>query len=407
MPPTSANGTSLPSSAASSSRAARGRAQPPQVVAGQERRGAVRAAAGHPARDRDALVDVDRHPEVEAVVLGEQPGGADRDVRPVQRYVVQADPLVAGDGDRHVVGGRDGDPVVQADRLVDRRERVEPVLARRSHPEREVDLGRRAHRDAHRFSPSVERLQALGDQRELLDADRLAAGHRVDAGVRQGRLGRLGGAGQLLEGGAERLAALGERGVDDPEDVLAGGVDGRRVAVRPGHQPGVDVGHRPEHVAADRPGPSDVREPGGLDRGHAVGARPGGSGQPVGDLGLHHDQAVPQRGQQPHQVQEDRHGDVVGQVGDQRGGRRPRDLGDPQGVGLDDLAARGLVGGVGRDGAGQRGGQHRVELDGDHPGDPLEEREGQRAEARARPRGPRRRPRPRRRARSGARCSGR
>ena len=81
---------------------------------------------------------------------------------------------------------------------------------------------------------------------------------------------------------------------------------------------------------------------------------PGRRGQPVGDLGLHHHQAVPQRRQQRHQVQQHRHGDVVGQVRDQRGGRRARDVGDPQRVGLDHLEAVRLVRGVRRDGGGQR-----------------------------------------------------
>ena len=60
----------------------------------------------------------------------------------------------------------------------------------------------------------------------------------------------------------------------------------------PGDQAGVDVGGRPEDVAADRAGPPYLGVPGGLHRRDAVGPGARRGGEPVGDLGLHHHQAV-------------------------------------------------------------------------------------------------------------------
>ena len=57
---------------------------------------------------------------------------------------------------------------------------------------------------------------------------------------------------------------------------------------------------------------------------------------------LHHHQPVTKGRQQCEQVQQHRHGDVVGEVRDQRGWRRPRQLGDSHRVGLDDLEPVGL-----------------------------------------------------------------
>ena len=90
-------------------------------------------------------------------------------------------------------------------------------------------------------------------------------------------------------------------------------------------QAGVHVRHRPEHRPRRPRRPGGRRVPGRLDRRHAVGAGAGRGGQPLRHLGLHHDQPVPQRGQQLQQVQHHRHGDVVRQVGDQRGRRRAGD----------------------------------------------------------------------------------
>ena len=103
------------------------------------------------------------------------------------------------------------------------------------------------------------------------------------------------------------------------------GGGGRRTrATRPESTLGSGQNTRRPDVA----GPADLAVPGGLDRGHAVGRAAGRRGQPVGHLGLHQDQRPVQRGQQLQQVQQHRDGDVVGQVGDQRGRRRPGQLGD-------------------------------------------------------------------------------
>ena len=63
--------------------------------------------------------------------------------------------------------------------------------------------------------------EGLRDPREVADVEPLAARLRVHPGRHQ-RGGRgLGRAGQAGERRAEHLAALGERGVDDREDLLA------------------------------------------------------------------------------------------------------------------------------------------------------------------------------------------
>ena len=117
---------------------------------------------------------------------------------------------------------------------------------------------------------------------------------------------------------------------------------------------------------------------------HAVGLGPGRRGQPVGDLGLHHHQPALEGGQQREHVEQHRHRDVVGQVGDQRGRRRPGD-------GLDRAWRRPARPRSGRPGpgrgsaivSGSSAGQRLVDLDGHDPTGDLEQRQGQRPEARA------------------------
>ena len=70
----------------------------PQRVAGDQGGRRVGAAAGHPARDRDALVQVQVHAGLEPGALGEQDGGARRQVGGVGRHAVGADVAVAADG---------------------------------------------------------------------------------------------------------------------------------------------------------------------------------------------------------------------------------------------------------------------------------------------------------------------
>ncbi len=170
----------------------------------------------------------------------------------------------------------------------------------------------------------MERRQRLGDLHELAHGQRLAAGQRLDAGALQGSSGTLGRPGQLAQRTPQRLASLGERRIDHREDLLAGRGRGRRVAAGPGHEPRVHVGRRPEDVAANRPRTAYVGEPGRLHRRDAVDLGAGAGRQPVGDLGLHHHQSALERGQQGEQVEQHGHGDVVGEVGDQRGRRRRR-----------------------------------------------------------------------------------
>ena len=87
-------------------------------------------------------------------------------------------------------------------------------------------------------------------------------------------------------------------------------------------------------------------------------------------------------GQQGQQVQQHRHGDVVGQVGDQGGRGRAGHGVDAHRVGEDDLAVRRLVRGVRRDRVREQSGEDRVDLDRhDAPGD-REQGQGQRAQAR-------------------------
>ena len=279
---------------------------------------------------------------------------------------------------------RHGDVVVERDRLVDRVERVEAVLARGADAQVEVDLRGRPDRDAHAGSGSRDASlggEALGDPREVADVQHLAADGRVDARRLEGGGRGLGRPGQLAQRRPDLLAAVGEGGVHDGEDLLAGGGGLRRVAAGPGDESRVDVGGRPEDVATDRAGTAYVREPRRLHAGHAVGLRPGRRGEPVGDLGLHHHQPALQRRQQGQQVDQHRDRDVVGQVGDQRGRRRTGDLLDAHRVGQHDLEAVGVVRCVRRDGGGQPVGEERVDLDRHHAPRDVEEGQGQRAEA--------------------------
>ncbi len=237
--------------------------------------------------------------------------------------------LVAGDGDRTRVRRGDGDLVAQPDRLVDRRQRVEAVRTHRPDAEVQVDLGGRGRPDPRRAGHRAASPSAI---RAKSSIELLAALPRVDAGAHQGLLGgRRRNRPGPPERGAQRLAPLGERGVDDREHLGAGDRHLRRVPVLPGDQTGVDVGGRPEDRPADGAGPPDLGEPGRLHRRHAVGARARRRRQPVRDLGLHHHQPVTQRRQQGHQVQQHRHGDVVGQVGHQRGRRRDPGTSGPAG----------------------------------------------------------------------------
>ena len=147
---------------------------------------------------------------------------------------------------------------------------------------------------------------------------------------------------EVSERGPQRLAALGEGGVDDREHLRTGGGGRGWVAAGECDQAGVDVGGGPEDVAADGPRLAHVGVPGRLDRRHAVDLGAGAGGEAVGDLGLHHDQALAQRGQHLEQVQHDRDGHVVGQVGDDPrlpAAEQLRQV-DGQGIAVDHFLAR-------------------------------------------------------------------
>jgi hypothetical protein len=106
-------------------------------------------------------------------------------------------------------------------------------------------------------------------------------------------------------------------------------------------------------------------------------------GEPVGDLGLHHHQALLERGQQAEHVQQHGHRDVVGQVRDQRGRCRTRHRGDPHRVAEDDLEAVHLAGSVRRDRGGQPGRQQLVQLDRHDAVGDAQQGQRERAQARA------------------------
>ena len=79
-------------------------------------------------------------------------------------------------------------------------------------------------------------------------------------------------------------------------------------------------------------------------------------------------------------MQQDRHGDVVGQVGDQCRRRRAGELVDLQRVGEYDAHPVGVLRGVLGDRARQRPGQHGVDLDRGDRRRGLEQGQGQRAQ---------------------------
>ena len=137
---------------------------------------------------------------------------------------------------------------------------------------------------------------------------------------------------------------------------VAAAVARRRRPADQGDQPRVDVRLRPEDPPADRAGPADLAVPGGLHRGDAVGAaaraaRPAARPPPPAPGPAR----GPASGSSSSRCQQHRDGDVVRQVGDQRGRRRPGQLGDAQRVGLDDREPVGQVRGAGGHGRAAAG----------------------------------------------------
>ena len=205
---------------------------------------------------------------------------------PASGHVAAVHPVGDRDVDRPAVGVGDREVVVQADGLVDARQRVEAVLARGTDAEVEVDLGRRAHRDRHRVAPG----EALGDagRSRGWSASRRAPAGRCRPAARAASTASPGAMTRSAPRSALRRwanAASTTAKTCSRVTVVVG-----RVAAGPGDQAGVDVGGRPEDVAADGAGAAYVGVPGGLDRRDAVHLGAGRGGQPVGDLGLHHHQ---------------------------------------------------------------------------------------------------------------------
>ena len=379
--------------------------EPPERGGRQQRARGVGAAARHPARDRDRLAQTDADVGGAVGAAGERLDRAPGQVGGVGGHLGGVDPVDRGDrhagldgtGDR----GGHGHLVGDAQGLEDGDEVVVAVGSEIAHGQVQVDLGRDA--DGDRRSDGGEHLSRVrtardrpqgvgacracaGDRGERGHVQRLPARPRIDPGGPQHRLRGRCRARPPREGGPQRLPALGEGRVDDGEDVLAVGAAGVGpvlpvVAGEP-DEARVDAGDRPEHRARDRARPPRVGVPGELDRRGAVGALAGTGREPLGDLGLHHDQPAAQARKGRQQVQHHGHGDVVGEVRHQdvRGEREVAGP-DAQGVRGDDpqVPAGCPLGGRRR----QPVGEHRVDLDGDHGARGLEQREGQRAEARA------------------------
>src|SRR5690606_28268312 len=210
---------------------------------------------------------------------------------------------------------------------------------------------------------------------EVVDGERLPACTGVDACAGECGLGGGGGAGPARQGGPQGLAALGEGRVDGGEHRLPV-ARARCVAPDDAHETGAHVGSGPEDVLADVRGAGDLAVPLALDAGHAVGAGAGRGGQAVGDLGLHHDEDLPDRREGREEVQQDGDGDVVREVRDERGGLAQvlRQPGHPHRVRVDQgerlrLAALRCAGedlrGELVDRVREAGGQELIDLHGD------------------------------------------
>src|SRR5690242_10529629 len=114
----------------------------PELVAGDQRRGRVAAAAGQPGRHRDPFGDRDVHAGSRRH-LGPQRGyRAQRQVVPVGGDAVRA---LAADRDPVAPGGLRGDLVEQRDGVEDRHQVVVAISTRRTHRELEVEFGGHPH----------------------------------------------------------------------------------------------------------------------------------------------------------------------------------------------------------------------------------------------------------------------
>ena len=241
-----------------------GGAEAPQRVAREQRTGAVRAAAGHAARDGDVLGDVDVDVRGQSVAGGQQLRGPRRQVRTVQGDLVGVGAL-AGDRQRRRAG-RHGDLVVQRHREEDVRQVVEAVGARAAHRQLDVDL---------RGTRTVTRCSTLTPSPPRSVRTPPPSGPRRGPAARRPR--RRGpsppppaepaqpasAARSVLRRCANAASTTAKTSAFDA--VVVGGFPAHQ-----GDQPGVHVGRGPEDVAADGSGALHLRVPVRLHRGHAV-----------------------------------------------------------------------------------------------------------------------------------------
>ena len=197
----------------------------------------------------------------------EQSGdGTGGEVVRAQRDAVRT---LAGDHDAVGVRGGHGDLVEQRQGMEHRHQLAEPSV-----PGGPTESWRFTFAGTRAVTAVMHSLIAAPPPRgELGDSERLPRGpggpprpHAqlpVPSVCRRPRPGR--------QGRAEGLAALRERRIHHREHVGARHINRRGVAAGE-DQPGIHVGHRPEHRARHRPGPARVRVPGQL---HTARRRPG------------------------------------------------------------------------------------------------------------------------------------
>ena len=293
VPPTSANGTSLPSCGGQLEQLVAAQAGAPQRVAGDQRGGRVGAAAGHPAGDRDPLGMCSAHVRARGRLrsASSQRGARPRGwSRPAARRR-PATPSAVADGDRQRRRTGGDDLVVERDRVVDGGQVVVAVAAQRpADRELQVDLRRARARVTELAMTAVTPIERSGPRRSVLgqpgerprrraprpgrrgsmpaarSAARRPAGDPAQpASAARSVLRRWAKAASTTAKTSARVAVVGRR--------LAGGSSATR--------PESTLGAGQKTVRPHRSGAAHVGVPGGLHRRHAVdpatrAARPAG-----------------------------------------------------------------------------------------------------------------------------------
>ena len=144
VPPCSANGTSLPSRAASACRSRRGTPSSHNELIATSTAAASALPPAMPPGDRDRLLDGDRDVGCPADVLGHQFGGPPRQVALVGGQRLDALPRQL---QRQHVGVADGDLVEQRNRVENGRQLVIAVVAAIADGQIQVDFARHPHGD--------------------------------------------------------------------------------------------------------------------------------------------------------------------------------------------------------------------------------------------------------------------